>query len=90
MGLALSEDEIDYLVDAFTKAGRNPTDVELMMFAPVSYTHLRAHETVLDLVCRLLLENKKPKESHGSRYVEVSKTTASHMVAATTSSRDRQ
>src|SRR5665811_958123 len=25
----------------------------------VSYTHLRAHETVLDLVCRLLLENKK-------------------------------
>ena len=27
--------------------------------APVSYTHLRAHETVLDLVCRLLLEKKK-------------------------------
>ena len=26
--------------------------------APVSYTHLRAHETVLDLVCRLLLEQK--------------------------------
>ena len=26
---------------------------------PVSYTHLRAHETVLDLVCRLLLEQKK-------------------------------
>ena len=26
---------------------------------PVSYTHLRAHETVLDLVCRLLLETKK-------------------------------
>ena len=28
---------------------------------PVSYTHLRAHETVLDLVCRLLLEKKKTK-----------------------------
>ena len=28
-------------------------------FNPVSYTHLRAHETVLDLVCRLLLEKKK-------------------------------
>ena len=27
--------------------------------APVSYTHLRAHETVLDLVCRLLLEKTK-------------------------------
>ena len=30
---------------------------------PVSYTHLRAHETVLDLVCRLLLEKKKIKSS---------------------------
>ena len=28
---------------------------------PVSYTHLRAHETVLDLVCRLLLEKKQKK-----------------------------
>ena len=27
--------------------------------SPVSYTHLRAHETVLDLVCRLLLEKKQ-------------------------------
>ena len=30
---------------------------------PVSYTHLRAHETVLDLVCRLLLEKKNNKTS---------------------------
>ena len=30
-----------------------------MGIASVSYTHLRAHETVLDLVCRLLLEKKK-------------------------------
>ena len=29
---------------------------------PVSYTHLRAHETVLDLVCRLLLEKKQDKK----------------------------
>ena len=29
----------------------------------VSYTHLRAHETVLDLVCRLLLEKKKQHET---------------------------
>ena len=28
------------------------------VLVPVSYTHLRAHETVLDLVCRLLLEHK--------------------------------
>ena len=30
--------------------------------AAVSYTHLRAHETVLDLVCRLLLEKKKKQK----------------------------
>ena len=30
-----------------------------LLSQPVSYTHLRAHETVLDLVCRLLLEKKK-------------------------------
>ena len=30
-----------------------------LVFNAVSYTHLRAHETVLDLVCRLLLEKKK-------------------------------
>ena len=33
MGLALSSDEIDYLLDAFTRMRRDPTDVELMMFA---------------------------------------------------------
>ena len=31
----------------------------ILVVVPVSYTHLRAHETVLDLVCRLLLEKKK-------------------------------
>ena len=41
MGLALSEDEIAYLVEAFTKQGRNPTDVELMMFAQANSEHCR-------------------------------------------------
>lgn len=41
MGLALSPDEIDYLTDAFTKIGRNPTDVELMMFAQANSEHCR-------------------------------------------------
>ncbi|HEX6364338.1 MAG TPA: phosphoribosylformylglycinamidine synthase, partial [Albitalea sp.] len=40
-GLALSDDEIDYLVDAFTALGRNPTDVELMMFAQANSEHCR-------------------------------------------------
>jgi len=41
LGLALSEDEIDYLVDSFTGLGRNPTDVELMMFAQANSEHCR-------------------------------------------------
>ncbi|MBN8503182.1 MAG: phosphoribosylformylglycinamidine synthase [Burkholderiales bacterium] len=41
-GLALSEDEIDYLLDAFaTKLQRNPSDVELMMFAQANSEHCR-------------------------------------------------
>ena len=31
---------------------------------PVSYTHLRAHETVLDIVCRLLLEKTNTQTTH--------------------------
>jgi phosphoribosylformylglycinamidine synthase len=40
-GLALSSDEIDYLVKAFHKLGRDPTDVELMMFAQANSEHCR-------------------------------------------------
>jgi phosphoribosylformylglycinamidine synthase len=40
-GLALSADEIDYLRDAFVALGRNPTDVELMMFAQANSEHCR-------------------------------------------------
>ena len=41
MGLALSTDEIEYLVDNFKKLKRNPTDVELMMFAQANSEHCR-------------------------------------------------
>lgn len=41
LGLALSDDEIDYLLAAFTTAKRNPTDVELMMFAQANSEHCR-------------------------------------------------
>ena len=37
---------------------------------PVSYTHLRAHETVLDLVCRLLLEKKKKETEKRNSEIE--------------------
>jgi phosphoribosylformylglycinamidine synthase len=41
LGLALSVDEIDYLVENFQKLGRDPTDVELMMFAQANSEHCR-------------------------------------------------
>ena len=45
----------------------------------VSYTHLRAHETVLDLVCRLLLEKKKKKKTDLYRFF--TKQAQAHTVA---------
>jgi len=41
LGLALADDEIEYLVDRFIELGRNPTDVELMMFAQANSEHCR-------------------------------------------------
>lgn len=41
LGLALADDEIDYLVDAFKGLQRNPVDVELMMFAQANSEHCR-------------------------------------------------
>ena len=41
LGLALAEDEIDYLVENFQKLGRDPNDIELMMFAQANSEHCR-------------------------------------------------
>ncbi len=41
LGLALNNDEIDYLLEQFTKLNRNPTDAELMMFAQANSEHCR-------------------------------------------------
>ncbi len=41
LGLALADDEIDYLTDSFIALGRNPVDVELMMFAQANSEHCR-------------------------------------------------
>ncbi|WP_273861999.1 phosphoribosylformylglycinamidine synthase [Pseudomonas sp. LA5] len=41
LGLALADDEIDYLVKSFTALGRNPHDIELMMFAQANSEHCR-------------------------------------------------
>ncbi len=41
LGLALADDEVDYLTESFTSLGRNPNDVELMMFAQANSEHCR-------------------------------------------------
>ena len=51
--------QLDALRLAAGQRGRRLAEMEVAephVVEPVSYTHLRAHETVLDLVCRLLLE----------------------------------
>ena len=53
---AIKQGAYDYLAKPFKR-----DEIRLVVqrsLEPVSYTHLRAHETVLDLVCRLLLEKK--------------------------------
>ena len=52
--------------------------------SPVSYTHLRAHETVLDLVCRLLLEKKNIQTKNAPVRSDVQKTTAPRTIRSTT------
>eukprot|EP00657_Telonema_sp_P-1_P001244 TRINITY_DN12814_c0_g1_i1.p1 TRINITY_DN12814_c0_g1~~TRINITY_DN12814_c0_g1_i1.p1 ORF type:complete len:109 (-),score=18.32 TRINITY_DN12814_c0_g1_i1:12-338(-) len=53
---------------ALKQAGLKQDQLELIA---VSYTHLRAHETVLDLVCRLLLEKKKNIDHYYTFYMRV-------------------
>ena len=50
--------EDDSGMDDAAVFGRSAICTDRRLRVPVSYTHLRAHETVLDLVCRLLLEKK--------------------------------
>ena len=52
--------------DYFYETYNVPAPATASSPAPVSYTHLRAHETVLDLVCRLLLEKKKQTTNNTS------------------------
>src|SRR5665811_985173 len=66
-GRSLIEWAVQHGHTCFAISYRNPdASMRDLNFAdylyPVSYTHLRAHETVLDLVCRLLLEKKKKQK----------------------------
>ena len=64
------EDLLREVMNTVGKPGRLGEGVRCVA---VSYTHLRAHETVLDLVCRLLLEKKKKKYSHSSLSLNTSR-----------------
>ena len=65
--------------------GREPERRHQRLRQPVSYTHLRAHETVLDLVCRLLLEKKKQQlEEVGLQCITTNSTTVAQLRARAT------
>ena len=59
-------DALQMIFTGHTAAGGDMASLRLGIdgVSPVSYTHLRAHETVLDLVCRLLLEKKNKTTVH--------------------------
>lgn len=58
LGLALSDNEIDYLYTNYTKLGRNPTDVELMMFAQANSEHCRHKIFNADFTINGVAKNK--------------------------------
>ena len=85
----MTDAELDTLMACFAPRVRRYAKGELLLMAgydthevglelAASYTHLRSHETVLDLVCRLLLEKKKPNR--------LSLITISHLRARATMS----
>jgi len=71
LGLALSEDEIEYLLDYFTRIRRDPTDVELMMFAQANSEHCRHKIFNADWVI-----DGKPRD--GSLFGMIKHTHAAH------------
>ena len=66
-GIGISEESLPHIFDRFYQADDTHTR-HWEGTGTVSYTHLRAHETVLDLVCRLLLEKKKKNTHHIAPY----------------------
>ncbi len=77
-GLALAADEIDYLVQAFTQLQRNPTDVELMMFAQANSEHCR-HKI---FNARFTIDGVAQEQSMFSMIRHTHQTNPQHMLVA--------
>ena len=60
LALALADDEIDYLYATFKQLGRDPTDVELMMFAQANSEHCRHKIFNADFVIDGVAQTKIP------------------------------
>ncbi|NRA56291.1 MAG: phosphoribosylformylglycinamidine synthase [Gammaproteobacteria bacterium] len=89
LGLALADDEIDYLVDAFIELNRNPNDIELMMFAQANSEHCRhkifnADWTIdgVDQPKSLFKMIKNTYETHPENVLSAYKDNASVMVGS--------
>mgnify|MGYP007112138096 CR=1 FL=1 len=67
-------------VDPSTYTGK--ITINLVLDRAVSYTHLRAHETVLDLVCRLLLEKKKKQSNKNFLFLVIQPYLNSHTLTS--------
>ncbi|MBS6488826.1 MAG: phosphoribosylformylglycinamidine synthase, partial [Citrobacter freundii] len=78
LGLALAEDEIDYLQDAFTKLGRNPNDIELYMFAQANSEHCRHKIFNADWV----IDGKQQPKSLFKMIKNTFETTPDHVLSA--------
>ena len=72
----LTSDDAIHIVAVGQAPSRGLRRGVVVNISAVSYTHLRAHETVLDIVCRLLLEKKKPKSHTESQLTMESESKA--------------
>ncbi|UJF20064.1 phosphoribosylformylglycinamidine synthase [Vibrio sp. SS-MA-C1-2] len=78
LGLALAEDEIDYLMENFIKLERNPTDIELMMFAQANSEHCRHKVFNADWI----IDGQKQDKSLFQMIRNTHKVTQEHVLSA--------
>ena len=78
LGLALADDEIDYLVENFTRLGRNPNDIELYMFAQANSEHCRHKIFNADWV----IDGKQQPKSLFKMIKNTFETTPDHVLSA--------